>query len=317
MLLLFSVLSASAYAAPQYGQLFVAYYSGVGIDTLGSGGVNALALAFFDPTPMGKAVCDFTSPTTPCIIPATGSGESKNLGWALKAINESVVALSGNTSPKRGGKPTIFFSFGGESQGGACWDSIFGNSASAKMFAQNAAKLVTTVYDAIGQKAYVGIDLDIEGTSSTLPNINIFVTQFRQMPGGAAYDTFPLQLCALSGLASNTSMDHFKVGIFQKLGPTQGGFNFLNMMVNNVDSSCTTMSTFWRDPTLDFIPPENKILGVWGEITPSWVLHGPGCTDGNNPLFPWIQKNGVGIGIWQWWTGATTDITALINQIRS
>jgi hypothetical protein len=32
--------------------------------------------------------CDFTNPTTPCIQPASGSGSSKNLGWALNIFNQ-------------------------------------------------------------------------------------------------------------------------------------------------------------------------------------------------------------------------------------
>jgi len=232
----------------------------------------------------------------------------------LNIFNQTASALSGNTSPKRGGKPTVFFSFGGQSQGGACWDSLFGSAATATTFGQNAAKLVTTVYSTINQAAYVGFDLDVEGTTTTLPNIASFVKAFRAT---APYGTFPLQLCALSGLASSGSSDHFKVAIMQQVGPAQNGINFLNMMVANEDESCTNMTTYWRDPALNFLPPANKILGVWGELIPSWVLHAPGCTDGSNPLFPWIIQNGVGIGIWQWWTGATTEITALINQIRA
>jgi len=299
----------------QFGQLLLAYYSGIGADTLGSGGVNAISLAFFDPTPLGSSgSCDFTNPNTPCIQPASGSGSGKTLGWALNIFNQTTKALSGNTAPKRGGKPSIFFSFGGQSQGGACWDSLFGSSSLATTFGQNAGKLVTTVYKLIGQSAYVGFDLDVEGTSTTLPYISTFVKAFRSV---AAYDTYPLQLCSLSGLASSSSSDHFKVAIMQQNGPSQNGINFLNMMVANVDESCTSMAAYWLDPALSFLPPANKIFGVWGELYPSWVLHGPGCTNGSNPLFPYMKQNGIGIGIWQWWSGTTSDITGLINQVRS
>jgi len=298
-----------------FGQLLLAYYTGIGADTLGSGGVNALALAFFDPTPLGQGTCDFTNANSaPCLKPAAGSGDGKNLKWALDIFNQTTPALSGNTSPKRGGKPTIFFSFGGQSQGGACWDSLFSSAGTATTFGQNAARLVTTVYKTIGQKAYVVFDLDIEETATQLSNIGSFVKAFRAM---APYDTYPLQLCSLSGLASPSSAEHFKVGIMQNFGPSQNGINFLNMMVNNVDSSCTVMSGFWRDPALNFLPPANKIFGVWGEIISAWVLHGPGCTDGSAPLFPYMKQNGIGIGIWQWWVGSTTEITTLINQVRS
>lgn len=299
----------------QFGQLLLAYYSGIGADTLGSGGVSAIALAFFDPTPLGNTGnCDFTNPTTPCLQPASGSGSGKNLGWALNIFNTTTAALSGNTAPRRGGKPTIYFSFGGASQGGACWDSLLSSASTATTFGQNAAKLVTTVYKLIGETAYVGFDLDVEGTSTTLPYISTFVKTFRAT---APYSTFPLQLCSLSGLASPQSDDHFKVAIMQQNGPAQSGINFLNMMVANVDESCTSMVAYWLDPALNFLPPANKIFGVWGELYPTWVLHGPGCTDGSNPLFPYMKQNQIGIGIWQWWSGSTSDITALINQVRS
>jgi len=295
-------------------QLLMAYYSGVGIDTVGAGGVNALALAFFNPLPLGtNSNCDFTNKNTPCLIPASNSG-NKDLNWALGVFNASIKQLSANTSPTRNQKPTIFFSFGGQSQGGAVWDQLLGgSSAIATTFGQNAAKLVTTVYNTIGQSAYVGFDLDVEETSSTLPQIGAFVKAFR---AGAPYGTYPLQLCALSGLADPSSGDHFKINIMQQFGPSTQGINYLNMMVNNVDSSCTVMSAFWRNSALDFLPPQNKILGVWGELYPSWVLHGPGCTDGSSPLFSWIKQNGVGIGIWQWWVGSTSDIAGLISAIR-
>jgi len=315
IMVLFIVVSASLAEEVAFGQLLMAYYSGIGIETLSSGGVNALALAFFNPAPLGNNQnCDFTNLNTPCLIPATGSGDGKNLKWASDIIAQSTAALRGNTAPTRGGKPTIFFSFGGQSQGGAVWDHLLGGSAAiATTFGQNAAKLATTVYNAVGQTVYIGIDLDVEGTSTTLPNIGAFVRAFRAT---APYGTFPLQLCTLSGLASPNSADYFKVAIMQQYGPSTQGINYLNMMVNNVDSSCDVMSAFWRHPTLNFLPASSKILGVWGQIIPSWVLHNPGCTDGSSPLFPWIKQNGVGVGIWQWWTGGTTEISAFLNQIR-
>jgi hypothetical protein len=315
MLSLLFVSALVVCARAQFGQLLMAYYSGIGADTLGAGGINAIALAFFDPTPLGSSSnCDFTNPTTPCLQPASGSGSGKNLGWALDIFNATTSALSANTSPKKGGKPTIYFSFGGASQGGACWDSLFGSASTATTFGQNAAKLVTTVYKLVGQSAYVGFDLDVEGTSTTLPYITTFVKTFRS---AAPYDTFPLQLCSLSSLANSGSSDHFKVGIMQSVGPAQSGINFLNMMVANIDESCANMTVYWLDPALNFLPPANKIFGIWGELYPSWVLHGPGCTDGSNPLFPYMRQNEIGIGIWQWWSGTTSDVAALINQIRS
>jgi len=127
---------------------------------------------------------------------------------------------------------------------------------------------------------------------------------------------FPVMMDSLSGLASDGSPDNFKVDIFRNFGPSAGGINFLNMMVNNVESSCATMSQFWRDPRLDFLPPQNKVLGFWGVNLSAWILKNPGCTDGTNPLYPWMKQNSAGMGIWQWWLGATDDITTVINQVR-
>lgn len=291
----------------------MAYYSGVGLDTIGAGGLNALAMAFFDPTPLGQNTCDFTDTNTNCIIPAAGSGGSKNLAWALNVFSVATPQLSANTSPTKNGKPLIYFSFGGQSQGGACWDYLFGSAAVAQKFGENAAKLVTTVYNTIGQSAYVGFDLDVEGMSTALPYISTFVAAFR---ANAAYDTFPLQLCSLSGLADPTNDDYFKIGIMQEVGPAQKGINFLNMMVANVDESCTGMQAYWLNSALSFIPAANKIFGMWGELLPSWILHEPGCTTGTNPLFPYMQQTGAGIGIWQWWSGDVSGVTSVLSQVR-
>ena len=45
-------------------------------------------------------------------------------------------------------------------------------------FGENAANLVTTVYKTVGQSAYVGFDLDIEGTTTTLPYIGTYLFLF-------------------------------------------------------------------------------------------------------------------------------------------
>jgi len=103
-----------------FGQLLLAYYSGVGGDTVGSGGLNAMSLAFFAPAPMASGSCDFTNPQTPCLRPAAGAGPSLGLAWALSTINSSIPLLSRNTSPNRGGKPTIFF-FIWWTKRGWCW----------------------------------------------------------------------------------------------------------------------------------------------------------------------------------------------------
>ena len=106
-----------------------------------------------------------------------------------------------------------------------------------RRFGLNAAKLVTAVHKMTGETAYVGFDLDVEGTSTTLPYISTypplslflyssaslsscfrssplparlfltvykFVKSFRSI---ADYSLFPLQLCALSGLANSESSD--------------------------------------------------------------------------------------------------------------
>jgi len=296
-----------------FGQLLLAYYSGVGMDSVGPGGVNALSLAFFAPAAMTGSSCDFSDLQTSCVRPAAGAGPSLGLSWALSTINLTSGGLSGNTSPSRGRKPTIFFAFGGQSEGGGAWDQIFGNSNSATVFGQNCAKMVQAVYTRINKSVFIGIDLDIEGMSTTLPQFPAFIKSFRN---SAPANEFPLMLDSLSGLANDGSSDHYKVAIMQDYGPASGGINFLNMMVNNVQSSCDTMSGFWRDSRLNFIPPANKVLGFWGENLAAWILKNPGCTDGSNPLYPWMKQNGVGIGIWQWWLGSTSNITPVINQIR-
>ena len=130
------VLLCAADASP-FGQVFTAYFSGVSPDTVGAGGVNSLALAFFDPAAMAKTACDFTDLSTPCL--------TISYSYALSTISQTSAGLSGNTSPQRGGKPVIFFSFGGESQGGAAWDNIFASSESAALFGQNCGKLVNQV----------------------------------------------------------------------------------------------------------------------------------------------------------------------------
>lgn len=42
-------------------------------------------------------------------------------------------------------------------------------------FGQNAGQLVTSVYKMVGQSAYVGFDLDVEGTTTTLPYISAYL----------------------------------------------------------------------------------------------------------------------------------------------
>jgi len=295
--------------ANPFGQVILAYYSGVGIDTVGSGGLNSISLSFFFPGAMAVPSCDFNNPQTPCVRPAAGAGPSLGLSWAMQTISTAAPMLQRNSRTK----PIIFFAFGGQSEGGSAWDQIFGQESTASNFGQNCAGLVRAVANAIGNSAFIGIDLDIEGMNTKLPFFGKFITSFRSLAGA---DSYPLLLDSLSGLSNPSSSDHFKVDLMKNMGPQQGGITFLNMMVNNVQASCATMSAFWRDPNLDFIPPGNKVLGFWGENLSAWILKNPGCTDGSNPLYPWMKSNGVGIGIWQWWIGPTNDITAVINQIK-
>jgi len=207
----------------------------------------------------------------------------------------------------------FFFAFGGQSEGGASWDKIFGSAQLASQFGSNCAKLVQTVTNMFGGSLFIGIDLDIEETQTTLPNFPSFIQSFR---AGASANSYPLLLDALSGVASSSNPDHFKVSLLQSHGPSQGGVTFLNMMVDNIAASCDVMSAYWRDPALSFIPPDNKLLGFWGENLSAWILKNPGCTDGSNPLFPWMKNTGAGMAIWQWWVGATNDISAVIQQVK-
>jgi len=292
-----------------FGQPILAYYSGIGLDTVGSGGLNSLSLAFFSPAAMAGSSCDFTNPQTPCLRPAAGAGPSLGLSWALGTINGSYTELAKNSRRK----PMVFFAFGGQSEGGAAWDSIFGSSSSASSFGRNCGNLVVAVAKNFGNNVVIGVDLDIEETHTTLPNIGSFISSFRSV---APANTYPILLDALSGFASSGNPDNFKVGILQKYGPAQGGITFVNMMVNNIQSSCDTMSQYWRNANINFIPAGNRVFGFWGENLSAWILKNPGCTDGSSPLFPWMKSNGVGMGIWQWWSGATGDITPIIREIK-
>ena len=107
----------------------------------------------------------------------------------------------------RGRLPTVFVSFGGLSEGGKAWDSIFATNSSAAAFGYNAARLAKFLSGYFQQEVFVGIDLDVEGTSTTLPAFPAFLSAFRAQAPFAAY---PIMMCALSGLASPNSTDHYK-----------------------------------------------------------------------------------------------------------
>lgn len=260
------------------------------MDTIASTGVNSLAFAFADPT-LVAAAADCNKPTN-CL----SSSYYSMITSVFAAGSSALTALRANTAPVANSKPTILISFGGEAYGGAAWDSLFSssNSAAAAQLGTKCAQLAVAVATALNNVVYVGIDLDIEGMSTTLPSLPAFITAFRSL---VSYDVVPLQLCTLSGLASTGSTDHFKVAIMQSYGPAQRGINYLNMMVNNVDSSCELMSSYWRAPALDFLPATNKVLGIWGTNFPTLLLHEPGCLT-TTQLIPWMKQNAANIGIW-------------------
>jgi hypothetical protein len=288
--------------------MLMAYFSGVAPETVGQGGLNALALAFFSPGALAAQPC--AAPDFACLQPAAGSGGSKDLGWVQHTVNATLAALAGNC---RGGEaPLYLLSFGGASEGGAAWDAMLASPAAAAQFGANAAALVLYLRAAIPGAAF-GIDLDVEGTSTTLPHMDALVAAFR---ASAPFALHPLQLCALSGLSAPGSSDYFKVALLARAGPAQGGFSHLNMMVDSVDQPCSFYAGLWNASALGFLPLSARVGGVWGEIYPTWVLHEPGCTGGSAPLFPWMRQGGVGVGVWQWWTGGVADVAAVVAAVR-
>jgi hypothetical protein len=292
-------------------QLLMAYYSGEGADTVGTGGLNALALAFFSPAALAAQPC--VPPDFACLQPASGSGGAKTLAWVGQTINLTAAALAGNVAPSQGAGPLYLLSFGGASEGGAAWDALLAAPQSAARFGSNAAALVAALAAAFPACSF-GIDLDIEGTTTALPHMGDLVAAYR---AGAPFAQHPLQLCALSGLADPGSIDHFKLVMMQSLGPAQGGLSHLNMMVDNVDEPCSFYAGLWNASALAFLAPSARVAGVWGEIYPTWVLHEPGCTSGASALFPWMRQQGVGVGVWQWWVGGVADVAAVIAAVRS
>lgn len=277
------------------------------------GAVNSLALAFFAPDRLAEDGCTFDNNSTSCLQPAAGAGTSVGQKWAIEIIQSAAPILSQNTAPQRGDKPTIFFSFGGLDEGGAAWDNIFGSHNKAATFGKNTAKLVKTISEITGHVAYIGVDLDIEGASA-LPEFASFITAFRK---DAPSDKHPLMMCTLSGLMFWDNDDHFKLDLLQKHGPKTGGINFVNMMVDNIAASCANMSAFWRNKTLDFLPPSSRVLGIWGINNAAWIIQNPGCTSGQSPLYKWMKSNHVGFGVWQWWLGNPSPVNAVISQARA
>lgn len=120
--------------------------------------------------------------------------------------------LANNTAPTRGETPLVFISFGGANEGGAPWDALFASDTLASQFGRNAAALATAVTAATGGVAVIGIDLDIEDTTTVLPAFGSLVSALRT---AAPNTSVPLQLCVLSGLAQPSNPDHFKLGLLQ------------------------------------------------------------------------------------------------------
>ena len=174
---------------------------------MGTGGLNSLALAFFDPTPMtsAPASCNFADTGNTCLLPAVNSG-AKNLAFVQATVAATQVQLAANI-PAGGGAPTYLLSFGGESVGGAAWDAMLSSASAAANFGTNAAALVAALSAAYPGAAF-GIDLDIEGQATQLPQMAALVAAYR-----AGAPTALLQLCAYSGAALAGSVDAVKVAI--------------------------------------------------------------------------------------------------------
>ena len=280
----------------------------MGAATVGAGGLNALALAFFDPAALSAppASCNFSDAATPCLAPAPGSGDT-TLAWALASVAATQAQLAANAAPAA--QPLYLLSFGGATCGGAPWDAVLASPTLAANFGANAAALVAALAARLPGAAF-GIDLDIEGTATALPQLPALVAAYRAR---AAYAAHPLQLCALSGCASPSSSDYFKLALLAAVGPAQGGISHVNFMVDNVDEPCAQYLAWWNASAVAFLPPAARVGGAWGEIFPTFILHDPGC----DALFPWMRAGGVGIGIWQWWTGDVSAIAAVVAEVKA
>lgn len=269
--------------------------------------MNAIAIAFFNPAALANGPCDFSSPTgeNPCL----------NYKRYLLDVRAQLGNLSANTSPKRGQKPVVLFSFGGMNMGGGAWHEVFGSDGKAAQFGENAAALAAALASQVDVIA--GIDLDVEGASA-LPSMGAFMTAFRAR---APFDEVPLMLCSFSGLASPDNGEHFKVAIMQQFGPAQKGFTWLNMMVDNQYQSCEGMGDYWLDSRLDFIPANARLFGMWGINMKEWMLKNPGCddggSDGNFNLFHSMRTQGVGFAMWEMWIGDVSPIRAIADSIRA
>lgn len=279
------------------------YYSSVGVETIADSGINAISIAFFNPSALAQGPCDFSSPTgeAPCL----------NYKRYLIDVQNQRGNLSANTSPKRGEKPVVLISFGGMNMGGGAWMDVFGSDEKAAQFGTNAAALAAALASQVDVIA--GIDLDVEGASA-LPSMGAFMKAFR---ADAPFDTVPLMLCAFSGLAFPDNGEHFKIAIMKEFGPAQQGFTWLNMMVDNQYQSCEGMAHYWLNDGLDFLPASARLFGMWGVNIKEWMLKNPGCDDGGSNLFPYMQRQGVGFAMWEMWIGDVSPIKAIADSIRA
>jgi len=293
-------------------QLLLGYYSGVGLDSLGDLGLNSLALAFFDPLSMASPNCSFIDPShAPCLTPAAGAGGLLSLKWVHDIVSAAAPVLS--HSLNAGTSPVFLISFGGATSGGRPWDTLFGEASLASTFGVNCASLVAALSSAFPGVVF-GIDLDVEGTDTPLPFAVNAVSAYRT--SGAVFTHFPLQLCALSGLATPSSTDFFKLALLRSAGPAQGGISHVNLMVDNVDVACSTYFGWWNASGLGFLPPFSRLGGCWGEIFPSFILHPPGCVDGESPLFPFMKTH-MGLAIWELWTGPVDSLGAVVKAVKA
>jgi hypothetical protein len=233
----------------------------------------------------------------------------------LSSAQSAQGMLSNNTSPVRGQPPVVFVSFGGANEGGAPWDALFGSAVSATTFGSNAAALAAAIVSTLHGAVIVGIDLDIEATTTNLPFFSNFIAAFRL---AAPFATVPLQLCVLSGVAEPSNPDYFKLALLQSFGPAQGGVSHVNFMVAPTLESCAGMATYWLDPALSFLPNASRVWGLWGEIQPTLILQDPGCSAQSPPaLFSMMAAGGIGVGIWEWWAGPTDGVSAVLDAVRA
>ena len=277
--------------------------------------MNALSLAFFAPAPLAGSGCEFSGDDSPCMKPASGAGNQVSLKWVKATITSTAASLKNNLSPGMK-KPIYFISFGGYAEGGTGWDSVFNDATKAASFGTNAAALVKQVEKDTKGVATIGIDLDTEGITQ-LANFGAFATAFRK---DAPFDQYPLMMCALSALARSTSADFFKYDIVRQYGPMgkqTKALNFLNMMVNNVDTSCKFMTQYWLEPSLNWIIPiSNRVFDVWGLNNLAWLIHDPGCDDDTGKFFDQWKSSGASMGVWEWWIGDPTPLKAFTVKIK-